>query len=78
MEMPAVLVIILVALAMVIAVSQILLWRRLSSPAVTVAAVHTQLDLLNQSIQQTDRGIRDEFLGCGRKFLFIARLLGLM
>ena len=57
------LLIVLVALAGIIVVVQLLLWRRqrdASSP-VDLSGFQTRLDLLNQSIQQTDRGVRDEF-----------------
>jgi DNA recombination protein RmuC len=58
------LLIVLLALAAITVVGQILLWRRqstVSTPTVDFSGLENRLNLLNQSIQQTERGVADEF-----------------
>ena len=62
--MTEILPIVLVAFAAVTVVLQFLLWKRqgnASSSDVDLAGLQARVDLLNQLIQQTDRGVRDEF-----------------
>ncbi len=62
--MPETLLIALVALAAITVLLQFLLWKRPNNPSlppIDLSGLHTRLDLLNQSIQQTGRGIEDEF-----------------